>query len=261
MQDVGRLGRTWLAVLLAFAALGLLGWGTTRQLSQVVQELPMYRQNIRQKIRDVRHAGDGSVGALQNAIEDIRKEIDPASPAGTPAQVVQDEAVSGLWRFPVTLGPMLEPLAAAGLVIVLVVFMLLERQDLRDRLIRLFGHGQLTVTTRAFDEAGRRVSRYLLIQSLINLAYGADVGLGLWAIGVPYPVLWGFLGAALRFIPYVGSRGRRRGATAGGPRRARGVDSTAPRRGAVPRSRAVHESRPRDRLLRGGRPASRRWAS
>jgi predicted PurR-regulated permease PerM len=202
---IGRVPAVLTVVTLTFGVLAVVGWATTRQLSLVVQELPAYRQNIREKIRDVRAAGTESVGGLQQAIEDIRREIEPAPPAGSPAQslVVRDDRTTGPWRFP-ALGGLLEPLATAGLVVVLVVFMLLERQDLRDRLIRMFGHGRLTATTRAFDEAGRRVSRYLLTQSVVNVTYGAGVGLGLWALGVPYPVLWGFLGAALRFIPYVG---------------------------------------------------------
>ena len=102
------------------------------------------------------------------------------------------------------LGPLLAPLGTAGLVLAMVIFMLLERRDLRDRLIGLFGHGQLTVTTKAFDEAGTRVSRQLLMQSLVNLVYGIAAWLGLYALGVPYPLVWATLGAALRFIPYIG---------------------------------------------------------
>jgi predicted PurR-regulated permease PerM len=204
-RRIGRVPAVLAVVVLTFTVLGAVGWATTRQLSHVIQELPSYRQNIRQKVRDIRTAGDGSVGALSEAIEDVRKEIAPDSPEAAPPQpvVIRDDGVTAPWRLP-ALGPMLEPLATAALVIVLVIFMLLERQELRDRMIRLFGHGRLTGTTRAFDEAGRRVSRYLLTQSLINLTYGVGVCAGLWAIGVPYPVLWGLLGAMLRFIPYVG---------------------------------------------------------
>ena len=96
------------------------------------------------------------------------------------------------------------PLGTAGLVVALVIFMLLERRDLRDRLIGLIGHGRLTVTTKAFDEASTRVSRQLLMQSLVNGIYGIVAGLGLYFLGVPYPLVWGALGAALRFIPYLG---------------------------------------------------------
>lgn len=99
---------------------------------------------------------------------------------------------------------LLDALAATGVVTVLVSFMLLERQDLRNRLIRLIGYRRVTVTTKALDEAGTRISRYLLMQSLINGSFGAAVGIGLFLLGVPYAVLWAFLAAALRFIPYVG---------------------------------------------------------
>ena len=102
------------------------------------------------------------------------------------------------------LGPIVGPVGTAGLVLAMVIFMLLERRDLRDRLIGLFGHGQLTVTTKAFDEAGTRVSRQLLMQSLVNLVYGIAAGIGLYVLDVPYPLVWAALGAALRFIPYVG---------------------------------------------------------
>src|SRR6185369_11194624 len=95
-------------------------------------------------------------------------------------------------------------LARGGLIAVLIIFMLLERQDLRNRVMSVFGHGHLARTTRALDEASERVSRYLLMQSLINLSYGVGVGIGLFLIGVPYALLWAALAGVLRFIPYVG---------------------------------------------------------
>jgi len=110
------------------------------------------------------------------------------------------QAPSVFWQLP----SLLEPLANAGLVLVLVIFMLLKQRDLRNRLIRLGGFSQLTTTTKALDEAGERISRYLLMQSIINGSFGVAVGLGLFLIGVPYALLWGFLAAVLRFIPYVG---------------------------------------------------------
>ena len=117
---------------------------------------------------------------------------------------VQSEQASTLWGIPAWLQPFLGPASTAGLVVVLVIFMLLEREELRGRLIGLLGHGNLAVTTKAFDEAGRRVSRQLLMQALVSAIYGACAGVGLWAIGVPYPLLWSALGAALRFVPYLG---------------------------------------------------------
>jgi hypothetical protein len=102
-------------------------------------------------------------------------------------------------------GPLLQPLATAGIVVVFVIFFLLQRQDLRDRFIRLAGARDLRRTTQALDDAGRRLSRYLLTQTAINASVGALVGTGLWLIGVPNPALWGILTMLLRFVPYIGA--------------------------------------------------------
>ena len=170
-------------------------------------DLPTYRVNILAKIADVRGAGQGgSVEKLQETIEEIKTDLGKSSkPTGTAARtvVVTSEPVTGFEGFS-WLGPIVGPVGTAGLVLALVIFMLLERRDLRDRLIGLFGHGQLTVTTKAFDEAGTRVSRQLLMQSVVNLVYGVATALGLYVLGVPYPFVWAALGAALRFIPYIG---------------------------------------------------------
>jgi len=117
--------------------------------------------------------------------------------------VVTSNPATGFSAF-AWLGPVVGPLSTAGLVAVMVIFMLLERRDLRDRLIGLIGHGQLATTTKAIDEAGSRVSRQLLMQSLVSLLYGIAVFVGLYFLRVPYPLVWATLGAALRFIPYVG---------------------------------------------------------
>jgi predicted PurR-regulated permease PerM len=206
-RSMGRVPAVLAVAVVTFTALGVAGWALTSQLASLLQELPAYRQNIRQKVRDIRGAGQGgSVEMLQRTVEDIRSEIDNEETPGTAAKpvVVQSERTVGLWGFPTAVGPFVERLATAGLVLVLVVFMLLERQDMRNRLMRLFGHGRLTVTTKAFDEAGRRISRYLLMQSLINVLFGLGVAVGLYFIGVPYVLLWASAAAALRFIPYVG---------------------------------------------------------
>ncbi|MDP2389573.1 MAG: AI-2E family transporter, partial [Acidobacteriota bacterium] len=147
-----------------------------------------------------------TVEKLQETIEEIKTDLGKTEePKGRPAPAVMitSELVSG---FPAIawLGPILGPLGTAGLVVVLVMFMLLERRDLRDRLIGLFGQGHLTVTTKAFDEAGSRVSRQLLMQSLASLVYGVVAGVGLYLLDVPYPLVWGTLGAVLRYVPYVG---------------------------------------------------------
>lgn len=204
---IGRVPAVLAVVTLVFVLLGLAGWGLMRQMENLADDLPGYRVNILSKVREIRGSSrGGTVEQLQETIEDIKTGLgDPAAPArrAAPAVMLLQEPLSGVPGFS-WLGPILGPLGTAGLVIVLVIFILLERRDLRNRLIGLFGQGSLTVTTKALDEAGSRVSRQLLMQSLASLVYGVIAGLGLWALGVPYPLVWGALGAALRYIPYVG---------------------------------------------------------
>jgi predicted PurR-regulated permease PerM len=212
LQRLG-LGRTppvILIVVLAFVILGGIGWAVTGQLATLANALPQYTSNLKHKIADLRGAGQGGiVEKLQRTVEELLDELHKAdsrrqgSPLATDSEkpvLVAVQAPSVLWQLPT----LLEPLATAGLVLVLVIFMLLKHADLRNRLIALAGYSQMTLATKALDEAGQRISRYLLMQSLINGSFGASVGIGLFLIGVPYAVLWGFLAAALRFIPYVG---------------------------------------------------------
>jgi predicted PurR-regulated permease PerM len=204
---VGRIPAVLAIVTLVFTVFGLAGWGLARQMDHLAEDLPRYRVNILAKIADVRGAGKGgSVEKLQETIEDIRTDLGKSDVrTGTRSQpvVVISAPASGFSSF-TWFGPIVGPLGTASLVPVLVVFMLLERRDLRDRLLGLFGHGRLAVTTKALDEAGTRVSRQLLMQSLVNLIYGIAAGAGLYLLGVPYALVWAVLAAALRFIPYVG---------------------------------------------------------
>ena len=204
---VGRVPAVLAVVTLVFAVLGLAGYGLARQMDHLADDLPTYRANILAKIADVRGAGKGgSVEKLQETIKDITTDLGSSdAPEGTvtPPVVVTSEQVTGFSGF-AWLAPIVGRLGTAGFVLAMVIFMLLERRDLRDRLIGLFGQGQLAITTKAFDEAGTRVSRQLLMQSLVNLVYGVAVGIGLYVLAVPYPLVWAALGAALRFIPYIG---------------------------------------------------------
>ena len=200
-----------LIVLLAFSFLGAVGWIVTRQLTSVANELPTYRQNIRKKIADIRGAGKGgALEKVQKTAEEMKQELEkkdgPAQVQPKPREVVvQGEQSSTFWPIPVDFAPILERLASGGLGLALLIFMLIQREDLRNRLIRLIGYGRLTVTTKALEEASQRISRYLLMQSIINTSFGIAVGIALYLIGLPYAPLWGFLAAVLRFIPYVGT--------------------------------------------------------
>lgn len=192
-------------VVLAFSLLGVVGWTFTRQLVTLADELPGYRTNIQARIADLRGASrGGSVEKVQKTVEDVVGELqksDEPGPARDRPIAVVVEPPSILAHLP----NLVQAVASAGVVTLLVIFMLLERRELRDRVILLIGYRRLTATTRALDEAGERITRYLLMQSMINGSFGVAVGLGLFLIGVPYAIIWGFLAAALRFIPYVGS--------------------------------------------------------
>jgi predicted PurR-regulated permease PerM len=212
-RRIGRVPAVLVVVSLVFVVLGLASWALARQMNHLVEDLPGYRANITKKIEDVRGAGKGgAVEKLQETIDDIKGELkenkekegsseqEPQPVVVTPEPPAFASFIPGMdW-----LGPLLGPLGTASLVLAFVIFMLLERRDLRDRLIGLIGHGRLSVTTKAFDEAGSRVSRQLLMQSLVNAIYGVIAGIGLYFLGVPYAFVWGALGAALRFVPYLG---------------------------------------------------------
>jgi hypothetical protein len=140
---------------------------------------------------------------IKEAIADLSREFEHSprfTTASQEAVAVQPPGLSLVSYVPSFLGF----LADAGLVLVLLLFMLIAHEDLRDRLFRLIGYGRLIDTTKALDEAGQRISRSLLMQAIVNGTYGCAVGLGLFCFGLPYALLWGLLAAALRFIPYVG---------------------------------------------------------
>lgn len=214
-----------IVVLTTAVVLGGVGWLITSQVRNLVGSLPDYSDVIRRKTTQVREwASSGVIGEVKDLSQKVAQDIkaddkakaeqkarDKPSTAWTepyrtePARaVVVEPAAASILSLPETVRPFAEGLGATGLVAVLVVFMLLKREDLRNRLIRLIGHGRITTTTKAVDDAGRRISRYLLVQLGINAAWGTAFALGLLGLQVPYAALWGFLAAALRYVPYVG---------------------------------------------------------
>ncbi len=201
-------------VTIVFVLLGALGWVVFTQAVNLAERLPDYEENIRAKIEKVRHPQTPAalsrttemVEKLQREMKSVSGEKEPSEPgerAPLPVQVKEPE------RSPLALarglaGPLLGPLALGGIVIVLVVAMLIQRDDLRDRFIKIVSAGQLNLTTQALDDAARRVTRYLLMQLVVNATYGVPVGLALAFIGVPNAPLWGVLATLLRFIPFLG---------------------------------------------------------
>jgi predicted PurR-regulated permease PerM len=207
-RGVPRVLSVVVVVVFAFSAIGGVGYIVTMQVMSFANDLPLYKDNIRRKVADLRGVGKGgSLQKVQEAVKDVAGEMrkdDAGKRPKEPQPVVIEPDGSALSNIATIIGPWVEPVATVFLVVVLVVFMLFERQELRNRLIRLIGYRRLTLTTKALDEASQRVSRYLLLQSVINLTFGLAVAAGLWLIGLPYALLWGLLSGVLRFIPYVG---------------------------------------------------------
>jgi predicted PurR-regulated permease PerM len=214
---IPRVPAVLLTVAVAFVVISAFSIVVSRQVVSLANNIPTYQRNIEAKIHTLRGAvpGGGLVERAAQAVKDIQDDLSVA--AQPEAAQRQSEArrepvpvrVEGSEPSPVEvvmglLSPVLGPLATGGLVIVLAIFMLLGKEDLRDRLIRIIGTRDLHRTTEALNEAATRVSRYLLAQLVVNATYGLAIGAGLYVIGVPNPVLWGLLATVLRFIPYVG---------------------------------------------------------
>jgi predicted PurR-regulated permease PerM len=204
---LGRVPSVALVIVLTFCLLGTIGWVAAAQLTSLAGELPNYRHNIRQKIRDLRDMiKGGALERIQETVEEVKGEFDGVdkSPAiRTPSPVVVQTQPAASWRS-LYLGPLAQPLASAGLVFGMLIFMLAQREELRNRLIRVIGYGNLTVTTKALEDAGHRIGRYLLMQITINGCFGLIVAVALFLIGLPYAFLWGFLSVPLLFVPVIG---------------------------------------------------------
>ncbi len=181
------------------------------EMKQLADALPQYQANIRERVYAFRRASKGgSLEKVQNTVKQVMEDLEKEDKKKNPDKeepvpvVVKPKGGSTFLPTDLPLRALVSPLVSAGLVVVLVIFMLLRREELRNRLIRWVGYSRLTLTTKAIDEAGRRISRYLTRQSLLNFGYGICVSTGLFFIGVPYAFLWGFFAGLFRFIPYLG---------------------------------------------------------
>jgi predicted PurR-regulated permease PerM len=176
------------------------------QLRSLGEQLPTYQSTMQGKLNDLKaqFKAPGMLDGALNAIASLQKEVEAVQ--GSEAQRVEVVPAPGtqLQVGLIWLGRVLEPLATAGIVLVFVVLALLDRTDLRDRLLRILG-GNLHRSTDAIEDAGRRISRYLLMQLVVNTTFAIPLALGLWLIGVPGALLWGVVAAVLRFVPYVGA--------------------------------------------------------
>ena len=217
-----RVPAVMLVLILSLGLIGGVGWAVSGQLVQIIIEFPAYKANLDEKIQALHPAKDGNLSKATATMHELNKELAAVPEAisassneqkhkgatlpihSIPVQIAAP--TSNLYQdFSELLGPLAGPMETAAIVVIFTIFMLVKREDLRNRAIRLAGRGRLTVMTQALDDAGKRLSRYLLLQFLVNGGYGLVFGVALYFIGVPHALIWGVLAALLRFVPYVGA--------------------------------------------------------
>lgn len=218
----GRVPPVILTVTLVSLLLGGVLWLFIAQINSLAYDLPSYRKNISEKIALLQKADEGgALQKIQETLAGVSRDLNESpeeqglrmgagATASEPVPVTivapmgPTRILNDLATFVAGIAPALEVLATAGLTIILLIFMLIQYEDLRNRLVSFSNVGALSTTTKAFDDAAHRISRYLLMQLIINGTYGIAVFAGLMLIGVPYAFLWGLFAAVFRYIPYVG---------------------------------------------------------
>ncbi|MCJ2047500.1 AI-2E family transporter [Methylobacterium sp. J-078] len=207
------------SVLLALGTAATLATLIGVQIADIAKDVPRYRSTIERKIEGLNDTPAGrlagyvaSIGRTMHESHDEAKpepkpesRADPAPPEKALLVEVKERAPGPVTLAGTLLSPILHPLATIGIVFVVLLFLLMQREDLRDRMIRLAGSSDLHRTTVAMDDAAKRLSRYFLVQLGLNASFGLVVGIGLYVLGVPNPVLWGIFSALMRFVPYVGA--------------------------------------------------------
>nr|WP_269468619.1 AI-2E family transporter [Alteromonas sp. ASW11-130] len=209
-------------VVIAFSVIAALAWSVSVQVVSLAEQLPQYEETLRTKIRQINSAQgtDNPLTRAGDVVENLRKELEKHSPKNAPSDVAQtDESDNAPQPIAVEIrpvkqsflestaqlvGPFVGPLGTTALIAIFVIVILFQREDLRERFVRIIGGGSLNVATEAIDDAAKRISRYLLMQLLVNASYGIPIGIGLYLIGIPNAFLWGLLAILLRFIPYLG---------------------------------------------------------
>ena len=217
---VPRIVAVAIVVLIAFGAVFSLGSLMVSQVNQLAGDLPRYQSTLREKIHSLRAAA-AATGTLERAsevLQDLSSELDKPNRTTTPRLGADSTTVAkpipvevrqpdpgALQTLVALISPLIHPLATTGIVVIFVIFILMQMQDLRNRLVRLAGSQDLQRTTAAIDDAGQRLSRLFLTQLGLNAGFGLVIGTGLWLIGVPSAALWGMLACVLRFVPYIGA--------------------------------------------------------
>jgi predicted PurR-regulated permease PerM len=226
---LGRVPSVLIVLVIAFSISGGLVWMGTQELTEIVEQLPHYRANIQNKLHALGSPHKSGVMKAASTIEHLKTQIATSSSntnsareagrqlhaneraAGEPEQtpvpveIVQRQPPGILGSFGFLGNSVAHAAAGGAVVVVLTLFMLINRNQIRSRVFRLLGEGRLVMMTTAMDDAAKRVSRYLLTQSAVNGTFGALLGTGLYFVGVPFAAFWGVFGAVMRFVPYVGT--------------------------------------------------------
>jgi len=209
---LGRVPAVMVTALVGFTVFGGATWMAVVQVSDLAPRMPEYETNLKVKLQSANAYVSATLGRVTRTAQGMSENLSPVelaqAPQGTKewpyAVRIISSPASPLQVFGSVFGTVLQVLGSVGVVIILVVFFLVRRDDLRDRFILLVGQGQVSLTTQMLEDAGTRVSRYLAAAFLVNAIFGTAVGVGLYLIGVPNPTLWGILATILRFIPYLG---------------------------------------------------------
>jgi predicted PurR-regulated permease PerM len=224
---IGRVPSALFVFVIAACSAAAIGWVIVNDFVEVAVGLPQYRENIDRKLQAFNAPGTSALGRAADSVKELSNQLSTVKPVSPPSDVPSPSAIkppvgprAANRPMPVQvvqapandldyaadlLKPMIRPLAICGMVLIFTLYLLIEHHDLRNRIFRLAGMGQLNLMTQALDDATKRVSRYLLLQLLVNLCFGVVWGTGLYLIGVPYAALWGAIAALLRLVPYVGS--------------------------------------------------------
>ena len=208
---LGRIPAVLITAVVGFTILGAAGWTVVVQMTDLAPRVPGYQKNVEAKLRSANSEFSALLSQFNRTAQKLSENLsEPAhEPEGTddwPYTVrVITPPMSPLQIFGGMFGTLLELLGSTGMVVILVVFFLVRRDDLRDRFIRLVGQGRVTQTTQMLEDASLRVSRYLSMQLLVNVIFGFAVCVGLYLIGVPNAILWGILATTLKFVPYLGA--------------------------------------------------------
>ena len=217
----GRIPSVLTVLILSFALVGTVSWAVATQFVAIMDELPSYKANLDLKIRTLHTSRNATLSKASATVQELDKELSavPAELSAERSQSRETQGTRALRPIPVQmaappsslledlremLGPLAAPAETAAMAVIFTLFVLVKRGDIRNRAIRLAGRGRLNLMTQAFDDAAKRLSRYLLLQFLVNAGCGLLFGFALHFLGVPHALLWGVFAAVLRFVPYVG---------------------------------------------------------